>query len=585
MVCTLVGHEQKENKMNHISTFNKQEELIDQFGEGNAHLAWVMSLYMDHPSPITLGSEAITDGGNDKKIDFIKLDYDLRKIVFAQGYYTQKTVDSAPANKASDLNTAAAWLISGDTTQVPANLKSIIEECRLAISENEVDQIELLYVHNLPESVNVSKELDTVAKHLYVSLPDDLEITVLYKELGLENTERLYLVQESSIIVQEIIDCPTKIQYQEQGPNWTASIMSVPGYWLRDLFLKHGDELFSANYRGFLGVSRRKKINSGIKSTAEKQPQNFWAFNNGITILTTKIRKEKSGVKIEGISIINGAQTTGSIGSLDGSIDLKSVKVLARVIECSEHTTIDEIVKYNNTQNKITTWDKFSNDPQQKRIQEEFINYGHSYSLKRGFDNNSHLGIEVVAQPAIALEGHFQEANGGKNGVFESDKMYRTAFEDKKAKHLLFSYVIARAMDERRNELKRKQSDGTIIELEQKQLVLLRNLRFKYFFISVFGKCLDVILGKNVDLSQIGFTPNYCKTDNKSTNDLIAETLPIINLVLTYASTFITEDFGEFIRKENSAKGLSDQVKSIIYAQESANPSPVIENLRKILCE
>jgi hypothetical protein len=571
--------------MNHIDTFKKQTEIIDQFGEGNAHLAWVMSLYMDHPSALTLGSEGITDGGDDKKIDFIKLDYDLRKIVFAQGYFTNKTVDSAPANKASDLNTASAWLISGNTAQVPNNLKAIIEECRIAIAENEIDQIELLYVHNLPESVNVSKELDTAAKHLSASLPNELEITVLYKELGLENTERLYLVQESSIIVQETIDCPAKIQYQETGPNWTASIMSVPGYWLRDLFLKHGDELFSANYRGFLGVSRRKKINSGIKTTAEKQPQNFWVFNNGITILTTKITKDKSGVKIEGISIINGAQTTGSIGSLDGSIDLKKVKVLARVIECSDHETIDEIVKYNNTQNKITTWDKFSNDPQQKRIQEEFFNYGHNYSLKRGFDNNSHLGIEVVAQPTIALEGHFQEANGGKNGVFESDKMYRTAFEDKKAKHLLFSYVIARAMDERRNELKKKQSDGSIIDLEQKQLVLLRNLRFKYFFISVFGKTLDVILGKNIDLSQIGFTPNYSKADNKSINDLIAEIIPVINLVLTYSSTFISEDFGEFIRRENAAKTLSDQVKSIIYAQESANPSPVIENFRKILCE
>jgi hypothetical protein len=575
----------KINNMNHLDTFKKQKELIDQFGEGNAHLTWVMSLYLDHPSPITLGSEGITDGGDDKKIDFIKLDYDLRKIVFAQGYYTNKSVDSAPANKASDLNTASAWLISGDTKQVPDNLKSIIEECRLAIAEIEIDQIELLYVHNLPESVNVSKELDTAAKHLAATLPTDSEITVLYKELGLENTERLYLVQESSIIVKESIDCPSKIQYQEEGPNWTASIMSVPGYWLRDLFMKHGDELFSANYRGFLGVNKRRKINSGIKTTAEKLPKNFWVFNNGITILTTKVIKEKSGVKLEGISIINGAQTTGSIGSLDGSIDLKDVKVLARVIECSEHTTIDDIVKFNNTQNKITTWDKFSNDPQQRRIQEEFTNYGHSYSLKRGFDNNSHLGIEVVAQPTIALEGHFQEANGGKNGVFESDKMYRTAFEDKKSKHLLFSYVIARTLDERRNELKIKQSNGTIIELEQKQLVLLRNLRFKYFFISVFGKTLDVILGKNVDLSQIGFTPNYCKADLKSINDLIAETLPIINLVLTYASTFINEDFGEFIRKENSAKILSDQVKSIIYAQEAANPSPVVENLRKILCQ
>jgi hypothetical protein len=571
--------------MNHLSAFKKQTELITEFGVGNAHLVWVMSLYLDNASPISLGSECVTDGGDDKKIDFIKLDRDLRKIVFSQGYYTNKTVESAPANKASDLNTASAWLISGELSQVPINLKAIIEECRNAINENEIDQIELLYVHNLPESVNVSKELDTAAKHLSAVLSKELEITVLYKELGLENTERLFLMQETAIIIQEKIECPAKIEYQEKGPNWTASIMSVPGYWLRDLFLKYGDELFSANYRGFLGVNRRRKINSGIKSTAEKQPQNFWVYNNGITILTTKVLKEKTGVVIEGISIINGAQTTGSIGTLEGSTDLNNVKVLTRLIECSNHDTIDEIVKFNNTQNKITTWDKFSNDPQQKRIQEEFINYGHNYSLKRGFDNNSQLGIEVVAQPTIALQGYFQEANGGKNGVFESDKMYRNAFEEKKAKHLLFAYIIARTLDERRNELKHKLNAGSIIDLEKKQLSLLRNLRFKYFFISVFGKTLDVLLGKNVDLNQVGFTPNYCKLSNKTVNDLIAELTPIINLVLTYSSTLIKAEYTDYFRSEENANIISEQVKSIIYAQEATNPSTLIENLRKIICE
>ena len=183
------------------------------------------------------------------------------------------------------------------------------------------------------------------------------------------------------------------------------------------------------------------------------------------------------------------------------------------------------------------------------------------------------------------MEGHFQEANRGKNGIFESDKMYRTAFEDKKAKHILFAFTIARALDERRNEFKAKLADDSIIDIERKQLTLLRNLRFKYFFISVFGKCLDVILNKNVDLPQVGFKPNYCKADQKTINDLVAEIIPVISLVLTYSSTFITQEFSEYIRIENAAKTLSDQVKAIIYAQETANPSPAINNLRDILCE
>lgn len=299
-----------------------------------------------------------------------------------------------------------------------------------------------------------------------------------------------------------------------------------------------------------------------------------------------KIDNEKGKDYLIGMSIINGAQTTGSIGSLDNKVDLSEVKVLARIIECSDSDTISEIVKYNNTQNKITTWDKFSNSSEQKRIAEEFQALGHEYSLKRGFSASSNIGIENVIQPLIALEGQYIEANGGKNGVFESDKMYRLAFEDKKARHILFAFSLARAIDERRYELKNKKNANSIIDIENDQLILLRNLRFKYFLLSVIGKCLPVILGRNIDVGQIGLTPEYANQKNKSLNDIIAELIPLINVVLTYTTSSITKDFSEVIREENILETISKQVSSIIYASNNpAIPNPLFDNLKKILTE
>lgn len=570
--------------MNHINAFKLNTPLIEKFGEGSAHLIWTLSMYLDYPDEFQLASESLTDGSDDKKIDFIRIDRDLNKIVFAQGYYATKKNDSAPANKASDLNTAAAWLISGDTTKIPSPLKEIIIDCREALKHGEIEQIDLLYVHNLPESVAVSRELATAANHILTSLPAESNINVIYKELGIENIEKLFAEIESSIVVMDKIEIPSKILFSETGPNWKAYILTIPGSWLRDKFNAFGDNLFSANYRGFLGVSKRKKINLGIKNTAEKTPSNFWVYNNGITILTTKIETEKGKEFLIGMSIINGAQTTGSIGSLDSKFDLSNVKVLARIIECSDAGTINEIVKYNNTQNKITTWDKFSNSPEQKRIAEEFITLGHEYSLKRGFSASSNIGIENVIQPLIALEGHYTDANGGKNGIFESDKMYRLAFEDKKARHILFAFAIAKAVDERRNELKMKKTANTIIDIETSQLILLRNLRFKYFLISVIGKCLPVILGRNIDIGQIGLNPQYANRKNKSLNDITAELLPLINVVLTYTANSITKDFSEVIQEADILEKTSKQVKSIIYASNNpAIPNPLFDNLKKML--
>lgn len=570
--------------MTHLNTFKTQNDLITKFGEGNAHLVWVLSMYLDFPDALQLGSESLTDGSDDKKIDFIRIDKDLNKIVFAQGYYSSKKNDSAPANKASDLNTAAAWLFSGDLEQIPSPLKEIIKDCREALKNDEIDQIDLLYVHNLPESVGVSRELTTVATHIKAMLPKDSNIKIVYKEFGIENVEKLYNEIESSIIVMDKIECPSKIEFTESGPKWKAHILTIPGEWLRKQFITYGDNLFSANYRGFLGVNKRKKINSGIRNTAEKIPENFWVYNNGITILTTKIENEKKQNYLIGLSIINGAQTTGSIGSLESKVDLTKVKVPARIIECSDSDTISEIVKFNNTQNKITTWDKFSNSPDQKRIAEEFSSLGHRYSLKRGFSASSQIGIENVIQPSIALEGYYAEANGGKNGVFESEKMYRIAFDEKKARHILFAFALARAIDERRNELKEKRNNNTIIDIEASQLILLRNLRFKYFLMAVIGKVLPVLLGKNVDLSQIGLTPEYAKATSKTINDIIAELLPVVTIILTYTASLINKDFSEVIREEEILDKISKQVSSILYATNNSSiPNPVIDKLKSML--
>jgi hypothetical protein len=140
--------------MAYIDAFRANGSLITLLGEGNAHLIWTLGLYLDEPDLEALASESLTDGPNDKKIDFILLDRDGKRIVFAQGFYAQAKRDAAPSNKASDLNTAAAWLFSGDINGVPPAMRPTIEECRAALAEGEVESIELLYVHNLPESVN-----------------------------------------------------------------------------------------------------------------------------------------------------------------------------------------------------------------------------------------------------------------------------------------------------------------------------------------------------------------------------------------------------------------------------------------------
>lgn len=267
------------NTMNYIEKFKAEIELKNKFGEGNAYLCWVMALYLDRNDVVGLATDDLTDGKNDKKIDFVDLDIGNGKITLAQGYYSQKDRDEAPANKASDMNTAIAWLLSGNIYEIPNYMREIIIECREVIKNNEITLIDAVYVHNLPESKNCKNELKTIEMH-QSKLFEQHNIEIVTHELGKETTENLYVSKESQILVTDLIEMEGSPLFEENTEGWKAYVFSISGKWLYDLFKAYGDDLFSANYRGFLGIGKRKKINNSIRQTVETDPENFWVYNN-----------------------------------------------------------------------------------------------------------------------------------------------------------------------------------------------------------------------------------------------------------------------------------------------------------------
>lgn len=555
--------------MNFNKKFLAETELISKYGREKAYIGWVMSIYTDYPDINELISESLTEGEGDKKIDFIRYDVEKRKLIIAQAAYGQGFY-KAKANKASDLNTAIAWIFSGNLDKIrdssnnfALSLRGIVQEIREAYDNDELDQIEIIYLHNAAESKNVKDELETVARNTQ-RLLKKTSTRILYKELGAESVERLFKIKTANILVQEQVIIPANIQYEENGITWSAGILTITGKWLKSLYEKYQDDLFSANYRGFLGT-KRQKINSKIKLTVEDSPERFWAYNNGITILTTKFTDDKDNeqVILEGISIINGAQTTGSIGKSSASEDkLEKVKIPCRIIKSDDKDTIERIVEYNNTQNEIKTWDKFSNDPLHRTLKKEFGVLGYDYSMKRGFGSTrTGLGIEQIIQPVASLRGFYKDAANGKNKIFDSDTLYKRVFKEPKSKHLLLAFCLMKAIEERRNELKSKTTQA-----ERKELSLLQNLKAKYFFLSVIGDVLEEVIGEEVDKNQVAFANGIASSRVNSINDLINICKPIVSMVTTIASRDIDIEFTEVIKDNDKYKALVRTINNQVAA-------------------
>ena len=160
----------------------------------------------------------------------------------------------------------------------------------------------------------------------------------------------------------------------EEDAEYQACITVLPGQALANIYEQHGARLLELNVRSYLQA--RGKTNKGILSTLRAEPERFFAYNNGITIVAAEADVEQIDdnicriVRLSGFQIVNGGQTTASLhrASINPELrhNLPQVAVQAKVtILGEEHyrDLVPSISKYANTQNKVSDADLESNEP------------------------------------------------------------------------------------------------------------------------------------------------------------------------------------------------------------------------------
>lgn len=239
--------------------------------------------------------------------------------------------------------------------------------------------------------------------------------------------------------------------YDESDGN-PAILMNIRGYDLARLAIKYTNTslgrniLFGQNLRESLSKS---KTYDGMANTIRKEPQNFWFYNNGITVIAEDYdTNHEEGNIVERIilkdfSIINGAQTTSALGKflknaqMDNNEEdiekLKKVFVLTRILKVTDDNFKSQIAIYNNTQNPITTRDMASNREEQLKLYDGLLSgkspniymeirrgmtppndvrlYKHQYTTNLELAQLSYAGF--VRDPFIAKDK--------KNAIFDTD--------------------------------------------------------------------------------------------------------------------------------------------------------------------
>jgi hypothetical protein len=554
------------------AAFESDTELLQYGPVALALFALNLQLRLDDIDEFA--SSAITEGPGDKNIDVFHLDLNERRAIVCQCYQAARwDRHAAPANKAGDLTTAMAWLLSVSEDRIPENLRSRAIDLRNAIIGSEIDRIDLLYVHNCHESGNVDDELKTAADATRdlirtISGGRDPHVIVSHKEIGLESIEALYQARDSEILVDGWIPIPGTNYIEELGNGWRAILTSVPGDWIRQLYQSHADRLFSANYRDYLGSTKHKgNINYEITQTAEAEPVNFWVYNNGITALTYELQTSPL-LQIRGISVINGAQTTGALSEASQTATAAS-RVLVRFVECSSRDLIDKIIQYNNTQNEIKPSDRRSNDPTQRRLRDEFARAGITYIHRRSRTRSSRNAIiaSAIAPALAAFHGQPQTAYRNARGIFTDDDIYDKVFPRSiSAEHIFLVRSLSTAIDSVKIQLKNKLDDGSATSLEGDQLQVLKFSASKHFLFFIVGFLAEEIISRRVsDLFGWKCIPGVLTPDNHSLKDSWEIALhALLPQVATIVKLYGADAFYEVPRSADLSREVSTKLKALV---------------------
>jgi AIPR protein len=196
--------------------------------------------------------------------------------------------------------------------------------------------------------------------------------------------------------------------------DYASYIMTLDARQINKAYQALGtDAIFSLNIRNYIGNT---STNKNIIDSAEKDPAQFFIYNNGISCLATNVALHEESIEVTGLQVINGAQTVKALVHVAKSIERnrlpywsKSVpQVLVRITEIPEgygptQRTREKITQYNNTQNTVKISDFRSNDSVQKNLRDQFS------ELTRGGKKVVYLAKRTDKYPANSELVKFEE--------------------------------------------------------------------------------------------------------------------------------------------------------------------------------
>ncbi|WP_175748496.1 AIPR family protein [Burkholderia pyrrocinia] len=414
-----------------------------------AFAAWFAINFYDVEEDDALESAA-ADGGNDQGIDIAFADSGREEIVVLQAHCPGNLTKRTPKEKWDAIVSALPFI------KEPKKLSSAGRP-DLAESLESLKAKHPSYTYSIG-LITLGLKSDAIETSLHAHGNDSANSGITFFHYHQDEIKARYkaLIDAEDGIPEDHLHFSGK-HFEDIGDYGRAWIGSVDAAELKRLHAAYPDKLFAGNVRLFLGA-RKGGINEQIIKTAQTSPGNFWALNNGITIVADNAelvskRGKPSSLQLKRFSIVNGCQTTSSLVRAGAS---SSTKVLARVIAAKTGLK-NEIVRYNNLQNAVKILTVRAVDDIQEDLRRQFnevgINYAPKQSGSRKKRDASTIELDKLAQYlASTHQQYLIQAIDNKSELF--DEPYQTLFKKGvKAPAVYLAWLVGSIADAERLSL------------------------------------------------------------------------------------------------------------------------------------
>lgn len=346
----------------------------------------------------------VTDGYHDLGLDAIYLDESQKTLFLVQSKWRNDGEGSISQEEMNSFVSGIKRVLNFELDGVNGKIVAKKTEIEKAL-DGIGYKIEAVFIHT--GNGNINDFIIRPMNELIDATNDDASDILHFSQITFKD---VYEYLAAAGVAEEItIDDVVLCNWGKVDEPYLAYYGVVSAAAIGEWYSIYGNKLFAQNLRFYKG---RTDVNDGIKKVLNKEPQNFVYYNNGIKLLCKKItRKAKNSTNnttgiftLEGVSLINGAQTTGSIGGIfaEDPSKLDDAKVMVQMIDMSDMPDdIGKLItKLSNTQNRIENKDFAAQDPTQERIKRE-LSFSHYQYLYKTGDEINDLSTQVSFDEAI----------------------------------------------------------------------------------------------------------------------------------------------------------------------------------------